>query len=84
MNISKYLKLIPQSGLGKQETAVSIFIKNKRQSSGLSVEELLNKLNKEQLQLTLERYNEIESGKTDPTGEEFLKIKKILEEQRQK
>lgn len=77
-------RIIPQSDSGKQETAISIFIKNKRQSSGLSVEEVLNELNKEQLQLNLEKYNEIENGKTDPTGEEFLKIKKVLEEQNQK
>ncbi|MCD0480415.1 helix-turn-helix domain-containing protein [Chryseobacterium sp. LC2016-29] len=68
----------------KEVDNISDFIKNKRQSSGLSAEEVLNELNKEQLQLTLERYNEIENGKTDPTGEEFLKIKKVLEKQSQK
>lgn len=72
--------LIPKMGFGKQETTVSIFIKNKRQNLGLSVQEVLQKLHNEDLELTLERYDDIESGKTDPTGDEFLKIKKILEE----
>lgn len=75
--------LIPQMGFGKQETTISKFIKNKRQSLGLSVEEVLQKLHNAELQLTFERYDEIESGKSDPTGDEFLKIKKVLEENKQ-
>ncbi|MCT2410014.1 helix-turn-helix transcriptional regulator [Chryseobacterium antibioticum] len=75
--------LIPQMGFGIQETTISKFIKNKRQSLGLSVEEVLQKLHNAELQLTFERYDEIESGKSDPTGDEFLKIKKVLEENKQ-
>jgi hypothetical protein len=71
--------LIPQMGFGKQETAISRFIKNKRESLGLAIQEFLQKLHYEELELTLERYDEIESGKSDPTGEEFIKIKKVLE-----
>lgn len=75
-----FFRLIPQIGFGKEETTVSKFIKNKRDILGLSVEEVLQKLSNVGLQLSAKRYGQIESGKVDPTGEEFLKIKSILEE----
>lgn len=73
-----FIHLIPQIGTGKQETTISKIIKNKRENLGLSVEEVLQQLNNVGLQLTLERYREIESGKSDLTGNEFMKIRNVL------
>lgn len=69
-----------QMGFGKQETTISKFIKNKRQILGLSVDEVVKKLHSIGLQLSTERFLDIESGKSDPTGEEFLQIKSVLNE----
>lgn len=70
----------PQMGFCKQETTISKFIKNKRQCLGLSVDEVLTKLQNVGLQISTERYSDLESGKSEPTGEEFLQIKNVLNE----